>query len=106
MRFTLTTVQVKHLRFPPILDQKSSKKSDFRTHVILDSNGTTTSKHVLINDLTETSINQSPLRLSDEKQTFGRSRVPRTDLSIRQKNIYALSGDGERSWIPGQSYLY
>ena len=63
--------------------------------MISDSNGTTTSKHVLIkNCSTETSINQSPLRLSDEKQTFGRSRVPRTDLSFQQKYICAKRGRG------------
>ena len=63
--------------------------------MISDSTGTTTSKHVLIkNCSTETSINQSPLRLSDEKQTFGRSRVPPIDLSIRQKYICAKRGWG------------
>ena len=60
-----------------------------------DSNGTTTSKHVLLkNCSTETSINQSPLRLSDEKQTFGRSRVPRIGFIIHGRNKCAKRGRG------------
>ena len=55
-------------------------------HGFLDRSGTTNSKHVLIkNCSTETSINQSPLRLSEKKQTLGRSRDSRPDSSVCQK---------------------
>ena len=77
-------------------------KFSLESHGFSDSNGTTihndsttTSKHVLIkNYSTETSINQSPLRLSDEKQTFGRSRVPRIDFIIHGRNKCKKRGRG------------
>ena len=70
-------------------------KFSLESHGFSDSNGTTTSKHVLIkNCSTETSINQSPLRLSDEKQTFGRSRVPRIGFIIHGRNKCAKRGRG------------
>ena len=69
------------------------RRFSLESHGFSDSNGTTTSKHVLLkNCSTETSINQSPLRLSDEKQTFGRSRVPRIGFIIHGRNKFAKRG--------------